>query len=230
MNPPTAPPRRSPRLSVEQAGDAPPRIRVTSGGAPLAGGVVAAAVGAAAALALAGSQRGSLVDLTVSYLAPVAGEDVFAIGRLLRRGREIAYTAVDVRTAAGMPVAAGVVTSFVTAVPAASRWSTPIPIPPAGAVHAIASPGDTPDDEMLATVLDRAATSAAAALLPVGVPGGVVPLALYLALHAPGRSPLEADAYVVHRRAEIVATRVTLGAGGRVVATGGVTYRLETAG
>jgi len=230
VSPTPAPPRRSPSLSIERAGAAPPRVRVATGGEPLSGGVIAAAVGAAAALALSEARGGWLIDLGVSYLAPVAGEDVFAIGRVLRRGREIAYTAVDVRTAAQMPVAAGLVTSCVAALPAGSRWSAPMPIPPAGAVHAVGAPEDAPGDETLATALERAATGAAAALLPAGTAGSVVPLALHLALHAAGRTPLEADAYVVHRRGEIVATRVTLGAGGQVIATGGVTYRLETTG
>ena len=223
MTAPTAPPRRSPRLAVERDGGASPCVRVAAGDGTA--GAIAAAVAVAAALVLpeAASERGHLVDLDVAYLAPAAG-DLVASGRVLRRGREIAYVAVDVRSAGGTPVAAGRVTWFVAATPAASVWSAPMP---AGAAPLVGSPGDAARDETLAASLERAA---AAALPPAGIPDRAAPLALYLGRHAPARGPLAADASVVHRRDRVVATRVTLGAAGRVVATGGVTYRLETPG
>lgn len=221
---PTTAPRRGPRLVVERAGDAPACVRVAAGDDTA--GAIADAVAVAATLVLpaAAGERGHLVDLDVAYLAPAAGEEAVATGRVLRRGREIAYIAVDVRTAGGTPVAAGRVMWFVAATPSASVWRAPMP---GGAAPLVGSPGEAAGDETLATSLVRAA---AAALPPAGIPGGAATLALYLGRHAPARGPLAADASVVHRRDRIVATRVTLGAGGRVVATGGVTYRLETPG
>jgi uncharacterized protein (TIGR00369 family) len=51
------------------------------------------------------SLRGSTVDLTVHYLAPAAGSDLVARGRVLRRGRSLVHVAVDVESADGTPVA-----------------------------------------------------------------------------------------------------------------------------
>jgi len=54
--------------------------------------------------------RGSTVNLTVTYLAPVELEDIQATARVLRRGRSLVYLDVDVQTAAGIAVAKGLVT------------------------------------------------------------------------------------------------------------------------
>jgi uncharacterized protein (TIGR00369 family) len=73
--------------------------------------------GCAASLAVAGAQalaRTALgpesgpwhtFGLHVSYLAAAIGEDVRAVARLLRRGKELCFVEVDVATADGKPVA-----------------------------------------------------------------------------------------------------------------------------
>ncbi len=50
------------------------------------------------------------VDLSVQYLAAAIGEDVYAEGEVLRRGREIVFTEATVRNAEGRPLARGLVT------------------------------------------------------------------------------------------------------------------------
>lgn len=52
----------------------------------------------------------STLDLTVNYLAAAIGEEVVASAEVLRRGREITYSQVDVRTAGGKRIAVGMVT------------------------------------------------------------------------------------------------------------------------
>lgn len=85
-------------------------------GGALHGGVAASIVDvAAAAAARAGApSRDGLeygaIDLTVDYLAAAINEDVVGAARVLRRGKELAYVAVDVRTDAGKAIATGLVT------------------------------------------------------------------------------------------------------------------------
>ena len=85
-------------------------------GRALHGGVYASAIDAAGMLAAwSGVDGGAAVerrtlDLSVCYLAAAIGEDIVAEGRVLRRGKELAYVAVDVRTDAGKAVATGLVT------------------------------------------------------------------------------------------------------------------------
>jgi uncharacterized protein (TIGR00369 family) len=69
-------------------------------------GVLAAATGLADAKPLA---AGTL-DLSVNYLAAAIGEDIVAEAAVLRRGKEIVYSEVDVRNAAGKYIAKGLVT------------------------------------------------------------------------------------------------------------------------
>jgi uncharacterized protein (TIGR00369 family) len=45
-------------------------------------------------------------QMQVSYLAAAIGEDVVAEAKLLRRGKELCFVAIDVQTAAGKPIAA----------------------------------------------------------------------------------------------------------------------------
>ena len=52
----------------------------------------------------------STLDLSVNYLAAAIGEDIVASGSVLRRGKEIVYSEVDVRTDAGKRIAVGLVT------------------------------------------------------------------------------------------------------------------------
>jgi uncharacterized protein (TIGR00369 family) len=84
-------------------------------GGALHGGIAASTIEVAAALvARAGADRAGVVhepvDVTVEYLAAAIGEDIVAAARLLRRGKELAYVAVDVATDAGKPIATGLVT------------------------------------------------------------------------------------------------------------------------
>ena len=52
---------------------------------------------------------GSTVGINVNYLSAAIGEDVFAEGRILKRGKEIIYTDVRVTNAAGKLLAQGTV-------------------------------------------------------------------------------------------------------------------------
>ncbi|MCW5890981.1 MAG: hotdog fold thioesterase [bacterium] len=98
---------------VESASDGAARLRVpfadanANPGGALHGGVAASliAIGAAAAT----GPGGVVVDATVHYLAAAIAEDVVADARVLRRGKELAYVAVDVATAAGKAIATGLV-------------------------------------------------------------------------------------------------------------------------
>jgi len=53
--------------------------------------------------------RGSTVGINVNYLSNVFGEDIFAEGRVLKRGREIIYSDVRVTNADGKLLAQGTV-------------------------------------------------------------------------------------------------------------------------
>jgi len=52
---------------------------------------------------------GSTVGINVNYLSGAIGEDIFAEGRVLKRGREIIYSDVRVTNAAGKLLAQGTV-------------------------------------------------------------------------------------------------------------------------
>jgi uncharacterized protein (TIGR00369 family) len=52
---------------------------------------------------------GSTVGINVNYLSGALGEDVFAEGRILKRGKEIIYADVRVTSAAGKLLAQGTV-------------------------------------------------------------------------------------------------------------------------
>ena len=54
--------------------------------------------------------RGTTVALSITFLAPADGEDVVADASVLRRGRNLAFVDVDVRTVGGRSVAKGLVT------------------------------------------------------------------------------------------------------------------------
>jgi len=97
-------------------------------GRALHGGVAASTINIAGTLAAwtGIEERSTLetgtLDLSVDYLAAAIGEDIVATGEVLRRGKEISYTDIDVRNDAGKRIAKGLVTyrAFdVAAVPAA---------------------------------------------------------------------------------------------------------------
>jgi acyl-coenzyme A thioesterase PaaI-like protein len=50
---------------------------------------------------------GSTVGVNVNYLSGAIGEDIFAEGRILKRGKEIIYTDVHVTNAEGKLLAQG---------------------------------------------------------------------------------------------------------------------------
>jgi uncharacterized protein (TIGR00369 family) len=85
-------------------------------GGALHGGVAASVIDVAAALVgrMGADERPGLehavVDLAVTYLAAAINEDIAAEARLLRRGKELAFVEVDVRTGAGKAIARGLVT------------------------------------------------------------------------------------------------------------------------
>lgn len=84
-------------------------------GRALHGGVYASAIDAAAALLARGrepdpSLECRTLDLTVSYLAAAIGCEVLVEGRLLRRGKELAFAEVAVRDGEGRELARGLVT------------------------------------------------------------------------------------------------------------------------
>ncbi len=102
----------------------PDRVRVrvpykdenSNPGRALHGGVAASTIEIAAALASwTGIQDGpdveaGTVDLSVNYLAAAIGEDIVATAEVLRRGKEIVYTDVDIRNDGGKRIAKGLVT------------------------------------------------------------------------------------------------------------------------
>jgi len=93
-------------------------------GRALHGGVPASAIDIAGVLAAsagkdgAGLETGTL-DLSVLYLAAAIGEDIVAEAEVLRRGKELSYVDVEVRTDAGKRIAKGLVTH--RAAPASSN-------------------------------------------------------------------------------------------------------------
>ncbi len=84
-------------------------------GRALHGGVAASTIDIAGVLAAltahpGGVAEGGTLDLSVTYLAAAIGEDIVARAEVLRRGKEIVYSAVDVRNDAGKRIAQGLVT------------------------------------------------------------------------------------------------------------------------
>jgi uncharacterized protein (TIGR00369 family) len=85
-------------------------------GKALHGGVAASTINIGGALAAWTGVRASpaletgTLDLSVNYLAAAIGEDIVADATVLRRGKEIVYSNVDVRNDAGKPIAKGLVT------------------------------------------------------------------------------------------------------------------------
>lgn len=107
-------------VQVEALGAEAARIRVpyadanSNPGGVLHGGVAASAIGIVGGLlgssGAAGDVEARTLDLSVLYLAAAVREDIVAEGRVLRRGKELAYVDVDVRNDAGKGIAKGLVT------------------------------------------------------------------------------------------------------------------------
>ena len=89
---------------------------IANPGRALHGGVAASAIDIAGALAAwtgfdPGPQMESgTLDLSVNYLAAAIGEDILATAEVLRRGKELVYSDVDIRNEAGKRIAKGLVT------------------------------------------------------------------------------------------------------------------------
>jgi acyl-CoA thioesterase len=108
-------------IEVEAAGEGWVRLRVpmrdelrNAAGAPVHGGVLATLVDAAIGGALgtygsaaAGGVDQATLDLNVSFVGAARGDTVFAEGKILRRGRSIAFGETRVTDAAGALVAVG---------------------------------------------------------------------------------------------------------------------------
>ncbi len=103
-------------VRLEQIDDSSARLRLpyqdanSNPGKALHGGCAAsigAIAGQAIARALLGAEAGPFhtAQMQVSYLAAAIDEDVVAEARLLRRGRELCFVAVDVETQGGKPIA-----------------------------------------------------------------------------------------------------------------------------
>ena len=108
-------------LAIESVDENAARLRLpyddknSNPGKALHGGVAASVIDIAGGLvSLAGAPKDVLVehgaiDVSVSYLAAAIGEDIVADALALRRGKEITYVEVDVKTAGGKAIAKGVV-------------------------------------------------------------------------------------------------------------------------
>ena len=83
------------------------------------GGVLATLVDAAAWCAAAVHYPSwiTTVEFSTRLLEPVVGEDLVAVGRVVRAGKRIAVADAEVRTASGRLVAAGSATLSATGVP-----------------------------------------------------------------------------------------------------------------
>ena len=80
------------------------------------GGAIASLIDTAAMVAawsegeIPAKARGTTVNITVAYLAAAEKEDLRAVARVLRRGRNLVYLDVEVTGASGNAVAKGLVT------------------------------------------------------------------------------------------------------------------------
>ena len=115
-------------VEVEDAGEGWVRLRVpvrdeirNAAGAPVHGGVYSALVDMAVGGALgtlhaeaAGGVGQTTLDLNVSFLAAARG-DIIAEGRIIKRGRTIAFGEVTIKDGAGTLVAVGRATYMILA-------------------------------------------------------------------------------------------------------------------
>jgi uncharacterized protein (TIGR00369 family) len=115
-------------VAVDDAGEGWVRLRVpardeirNAAGAPVHGGVYSALVDMAVGGALgtlhaeaAGGVGQTTLDLNVSFLAAARG-DIIAEGRIIKRGRTIAFGEVTIKDSAGTLVAVGRATYMILA-------------------------------------------------------------------------------------------------------------------
>jgi uncharacterized protein (TIGR00369 family) len=94
--------------------------RALHGGVPASTIAIAGVLAAATGLGDEVHDAGTL-DLSVNYLAAAIGEDIVADAAVLRRGKEIVYSDVDVRNDAGKRIAKGLVTHRALDRPAAGE-------------------------------------------------------------------------------------------------------------
>jgi len=116
-------------VQVEDAREGWVRLRVAArdelrnaAGAPVHGGVLATLVDAAVGGALgtygsaaAGGVDQATLDLNVSFVGAARGDTIFAEGKILRRGRTIAFGETRVTDSAGTLVAVGRATYMIIA-------------------------------------------------------------------------------------------------------------------
>ncbi len=117
-----APYNRSLGLRVEALGLDRVRLRIpysdeiANPGGALHGGVIASLIDTGGALSawsgtdVKGDIDSSTLDFSVNFLAAALNEDIFANAEVLRRGKELTYSSIDVRNAADKRIAAGLVT------------------------------------------------------------------------------------------------------------------------
>src|SRR6266516_720909 len=124
-------------VNVEDAGEGWVKLRVPvqdglrdAVGAPVRGGVLSALVDMAVGGAVGTTHEGpgggvgqSTLDLNVSFLAAAGDGDLFAEGRLLRRGRTIAFGEARISDASGRLVAVGRATYMLLT--SSRRWPAP---------------------------------------------------------------------------------------------------------
>ena len=118
-------------IEVEAAGEGWVRLRVpvrdelrNAAGSPVHGGVLATLVDAAVGGALgtygtaaAGGTDQATLDLNVSFVGAARGDALLAEGRIIRRGRTIAFGETRVTDSAGTLVAVGRATYMIIARP-----------------------------------------------------------------------------------------------------------------
>lgn len=88
---------------------------VTTIGDMVHGGAIGTLIDSAATAAswagdVPDSLRGSTVGMTVTFLAAARASDLTAVARVVRRGKSLVFSEVDVADAAGTAVAKGLVT------------------------------------------------------------------------------------------------------------------------
>jgi acyl-CoA thioesterase len=115
------------KIEVTDAGVGWIRLRIpvrdeirNADGAPVHGGAIAslldAAVGGALSTLHEASEGGTgqvTLDLNITYLGPAREGEVYAEGRIIRKGRTIAFGEADIRDRDGEVIAKGRVTYFV---------------------------------------------------------------------------------------------------------------------
>lgn len=244
--------------------------RALHGGVPASAIAIAGALAARAGIDEAPGLEAAVLDLAVDYLAAAIGEDIVADAEVLRRGKELAYVDVDVRTDTGKRIAKGLVTHRAApAAPPERRLArTPADVDPGdgrdGAVPDLArlivsTPfiarlglaithmhdgrarlvmpcrSETGDGEgathpgALAALLDTTGAMASWSVVGLDLRYKASTVGITTSFHdTAGEEDVVAHARTLRRNDEIFLNTVTLvgRTSGRIVATGGVTYRI----